>query len=262
MTEIHPTAIIEDGAQIAASVKIGPYCTVGKDVVLDEEVELVSHVVVAGKTTIGQGTRVLPFASLGHGAQHTQYMDSEEATLKIGKNNIIREHVTMNPGTGRENWETIIGDNGFFMVGSHVAHDCVVGNNVIMTNSAVLGGHVRVGDFAILGGMSAVHQFCRIGKHAMVGGMTGVEQDVIPYGMVIGDRARLSGLNIVGLRRRGFSRSDIKTLRQAYRLLFAEEGTFSERLEDVATMFKDHDGVMDIVTFMREGSNRKICQPG
>ncbi|MGD9638930.1 MAG: acyl-ACP--UDP-N-acetylglucosamine O-acyltransferase [Alphaproteobacteria bacterium] len=260
MTMIHPTAIVDSKAEIAETAKIGPYCIVGPNVVLGGGVELISHVHVTGHTTIGENSKVYPFAVLGGGAQHIKYMETD-ARLVIGSNNIIREHVTMHTGTPIEEMITKIGDNCFFMVGAHVAHDCVVGNNVIMTNNSALGGHVRVGDFAIMGGMSAAHQFCRIGKHAMVGGMTGVEQDVIPYGMVIGDRARLSGLNIVGLKRRGFSRNDIKSLRQAYRMLFAKEGTLAERLEDVSQLFKDNNAVMDIIEFMQVDSNRPVCQP-
>ena len=260
MTTIHPTAIIDSKAEIAESAKIGSFCIIGANVVIEQNVELMSNVYVMGHTTIGENTKVYPFAVLGGGAQHIKYMQSE-ARLVIGANNIIREHVTMHTGTPIEEMITKVGNNCFFMVGSHVAHDCVVGNNVIMINNSALGGHVRVDDFAILGGMSAVHQFCRVGKHAMVGGMTGVEQDVIPYGMVIGDRARLSGLNIVGLKRRGFSRADIKSLRQAYRMLFAKEGTMAERLEDVAQLFKDNRAVMDIVEFMQIDSNRAVCQP-
>ncbi|MCK5295828.1 MAG: acyl-ACP--UDP-N-acetylglucosamine O-acyltransferase [Alphaproteobacteria bacterium] len=261
MTEIHSTAIVDSGAEIGNDVSIGSYCTIGKNVKLCDGVKLVSHVVITGHTTVGENTRVSPFAVLGQGSQHTRYMDEEEARLEIGKNNIIREHVTMHLGTPIDNMVTKVGNDGFFMVGSHIAHDCIVGNNVTMINNATLGGHVKVDDFVIIGGMSAVHQFCRIGKQAMIGGMTGVEQDVIPYGMVTGDRARLNGLNIVGLRRRGHSRRDIKTLRQAYRLLFAKEGTFAERIEDVEKLFKDNKEVMDIIGFMQAASSRNICQP-
>jgi UDP-N-acetylglucosamine acyltransferase len=167
----------------------------------------------------------------------------------------------MNPGTKGGGMVTKIGNNCLFMVSSHVAHDCVIGNHVIMANNATLAGHVVVEDFAILGGLAAVHQFCRIGRHAMVGGLSGVENDVIPYGSVLGNRARLAGLNIVGLKRRGFSRADITALRKAYRLMFAEEGTMAERLEDVAEMYKDTEPVMEIVGFIRKVSNRAICQP-
>lgn len=260
MTQIHATAIIEQGARLGEDVLMGPYCSVGGMVELGDGVRLHSHVVVAGKTTIGPNTHVFPFASIGHPPQDLKYK-GEESELVIGANNIIREHATMNPGTAGGGMITRIGNNCLFMVGAHVAHDCDIANHVILANNATLAGHVEVDDFAILGGLSAVHQFCRIGRHAMIGGMSGVENDVIPYGSVTGNRARLDGLNIVGLRRRGFSRSEVAAMRKAYRLLFAHEGTMAERLEDVAEMYKDNNAVMDIVSFIRSDSSRAICQP-
>ena len=260
MTEIHATAIIEQGARLGEGAVVGPYCCIGGMVELGDGVRLHSHVVVAGKTTIGPNTHVFPFASIGHPPQDLKYK-GEESELVIGANNIIREHATMNPGTAGGGMITRIGNNCLFMVGAHVAHDCNIANHVILANSATLAGHVSIDDFAILGGLSAVHQFCRIGRHAMIGGMSGVENDVIPYGSVTGNRARLDGLNIVGLRRRGFSRSEVAAMRKAYRLLFAQEGTMAERLEDVAEMYKDNNAVMEIVSFIRSDSSRAICQP-
>jgi len=260
MTEVHPTAIVDAAASIGDNVEIGPYCCVGPDVTLAEGVRLVSHVVVAGRTSVGPNTHIYPFASIGHRPQDLKYK-GEPSVLEIGANNIIREQVTMNPGTEGGGMTTRVGNNGLFMVGSHVAHDCLIGNHVIMANNATLAGHVVIDDFAILGGLSAVHQFVRIGCHAMVGGMSGVEQDVIPYGSVIGNRARLAGLNIVGLKRRGFSRGEIAALRKAYRMLFAEEGSMSERLKDTTEMYRDNDVVMEIVDFIRGDSSRSICQP-
>ena len=260
MSDIHPTAIIQDGAVIGGNVVIGPYCCVGGDSALADGVRLISHVVVAGFTTIGPNSHIYPFASIGHQPQDLKYK-GEASRLEIGANNIIREHVTMNPGTEGGGMLTQIGNNCLFMVGAHVAHDCTVGNHVIFANNATVGGHVSVQDFAILGGLSAVHQFVRIGRHAMVGGMSGVEQDVIPYGSVIGNRARLTGLNIIGLKRRGFSRGDIADLRKAYRLMFAEEGSMAERLNDASDMYKENKAVMDIVEFIRGDSSRAICQP-
>lgn len=260
MTMIHPTAIIADGAELAADVSIGPFCCVGPDVVLEEGVVLRSHVVVEGRTRVGANTRIFPFASIGHIPQDLKYR-GEPSELVIGRDNTIREHVTMNPGTEGGGMVTRVGNHCLFMVGAHVAHDCQIGDNAILVNNATLGGHVTVGEWAILGGLSAVHQFVRIGKHAMIGGMSGVEQDVIPYGSVIGNRARLSGLNVVGLKRRGFSRDVIHALRNAYRLLFAQEGTMSERIEDVAELFADNEPVMEIVDFIRGDSTRAICQP-
>lgn len=260
MAVIHPSAMVDSRARIAPSATVGAFCVVGPDVELGAGVELVSHVVVAGRTRVGDNTRIFPFASIGHQPQDLKYR-GEPSQLIIGSNNVIREHVTMNPGTEGGGMVTTVGNHCLFMVNSHIAHDCRVQDHVIMANNATLAGHVEVGEYAILGGLSAVHQFVRIGRHAMVGGMTGVEYDVIPYGSVTGNRARLSGLNIVGLKRREFSRDDIHTLRSAYRLLFAQEGTLSERLADVATLFKDSPAVMEIVEFIRTDSSRAICQP-
>jgi UDP-N-acetylglucosamine acyltransferase len=260
MTNIHPSAVIDPKAEIAESAVIGPFCVVGPDVRLGESVELVSHVAVAGRTTIGDGTRVFPFASIGHRPQDLKYK-GEPSTLEIGRNNQIREHVTMNPGTEGGGMVTRVGDNCLFMASAHVAHDCILGDNVIMANNATLAGHVIVGEFAFLGGLSAVHQFVRIGRHAMIGGMSGVEADVIPFGMVIGNRAFLNGLNIVGLKRRGFSRDDIHTLRNAYRLMFAPEGTLQERLSDVEEQFQSNPVVMEIVAFIRSESSRSLVTP-
>jgi UDP-N-acetylglucosamine acyltransferase len=254
MGTIHPTAIVDAKATLGDNVAIGPFCTVGPDVTLAANVELISHVVVAGRTEIGENTRIFPFAAVGLPPQDLKYK-GEPSRLVIGRDTVIREHATLNPGTADGGMLTKVGDGCLFMVGSHVAHDCQIGNN------ATLGGHVHVGDFAIFGGLSAVHQHVRIGQHAMVGGMTGVEGDVIPYGLVMGDRARLAGLNLVGLKRRGFSREEIHALRAAYRMLFAAEGTLAERLDDVTEMFGETKVVMDIVEFIRADANRPICQP-
>ncbi len=260
MTDIHPTAFVDDGARIGADVTIGPYCIVGAEAELANGVTLMSHVVVNGRTGIGANTKVYPFASIGLAPQDLKYK-GEPSRLEIGCNNIIREHVTMHAGTEGGGMVTRVGNNCLFMVGCHVAHDCRIGDHVVMVNNATLGGHVVVGDWAILGGLAAVLQFVRIGRHAMVCGMSGVESDVIPYGSVIGIRARLQGLNIIGLKRRGYSRDDIHVLRNAYRLLFAPEGTLAERLEDVADLFHDNRAVMEIVDFIRAESPRSICQP-
>jgi len=261
MSDVHPTALIEPGAELATTAKVGPFCHVGSHVRLGENVELVSHVVVAGRTAIGDGTRIFPFASIGHQPQDLKYK-GEESRLIIGRNNVIREQVTMNPGTEGGGMVTKIGDSCLFMVGVHVAHDCIIGNEVIMANNATLAGHVKVGDFAVFGGLSAVHQFVRVGQYAMVGGVTGVERDVIPYGSVMGDRARLSGLNIVGMQRRGFSREEIQGLRNAYQALFeGETGTFAERLAEVTTRFAGIHPVEDVLRFIKEDSSRGLVQP-
>jgi UDP-N-acetylglucosamine acyltransferase len=257
---IHPTAVVDPNARLAASVTVGPFCVIGPHVELHDQVELVSLVAIAGHTTVGEGTRIYPFASIGHRPQDLKYK-GEDSTLVIGRNNQIREYVTMNPGTENGGNVTSIGDNCMIMVGCHIAHDCRVGDNVVFANNATLAGHVTVGDHAVLGGLSGVHQFARIGKHAMVGGNSGVEHDVIPYGAVIGNRARLSGLNIVGLKRRGFSRDDIHTLRDAYRTLFAPEGTLQERLAEVEERFRANALVADILDFIRADSSRALCLP-
>ena len=259
-THIHPTAIVEDGAKLAAGVKIGPFCMVGAEVSLGEGCELVSHAVVAGRTTVGPRTRIFPFASIGHQPQDLKY-NGEPSTLAIGADCLIREGVTMNPGTAGGGLKTVVGDKCAFLANSHVGHDCMVGKGVIFSNNVMLAGHCNVGDFAILGGGAAVIQFARVGAHAFIGGMSGLENDLIPYGMAIGNRAHLSGLNIVGLQRRGFTRENIHDLRRAYRLLFAAEGTLKERLDDVAAEFADHPIVQEIVAFIRAGGKRALCTP-
>jgi UDP-N-acetylglucosamine acyltransferase len=256
----HPTAVIEPGAKLGSGVKIGPYCVIGADVTLADGVELLSHVVVAGRTTIGERTRIFPFASIGHQPQDLKY-HGELSTLTVGADCMIREGVTLNPGTEGGGMSTTIGDRCAFLANSHVGHDCHVGNGVIFSNNVMLAGHCWVGDFAIIGGGAAVIQFARVGAHSFLGGMSGLENDLIPYGMALGNRAHLSGLNIVGLQRRGFSRSDIHDLRRAYRLLFAAEGTLAERTEDVAQEFAGQPIVQEILAFIRAGGKRSLCTP-
>jgi UDP-N-acetylglucosamine acyltransferase len=262
MTEVsvHPTSIVESGAKLGAGVKIGPFCAVGPDVELGEGSELLSHVVLAGRTSIGPRAKIYPFASIGHPPQDLKYA-GEPSTLTIGSDCTIREGVTMNPGTAGGSMTTVVGNRCLFLASSHVAHDCRVGDNVIFSNNVMLAGHCIIGDFAIIGGGAGVHQFVRVGQHAFIGGMSAIENDVIPYGMAIGNRAHLAGLNIIGLRRRGFSREEIHDLRRAYRLLFADEGTLSERVEDVASEFSRHGSVQEILTFIRDGKDRALCTP-
>jgi UDP-N-acetylglucosamine acyltransferase len=260
MPSIHPTAIIETGAQIAKTASIGPYSVIGVNVKIGDNVVISSHVHIEGKTTIGDNTKIFPFASLGTPPQDLKY-EGEKSELIIGQNNTIREHVTMNPGTKHGAMKTVIGNNCLFMMASHVAHDCIVGNNVIMANNATLAGHVTVGDFAVLGGLSAVHQFIRIGSHAIIGGMSGVENDVIPYGRVKGDRAFLAGLNLIGLERRGFGKDDIRKLQGAFNQLFGDEGTLEQRLDMVSNDFSDDALVMSIIEFAREKTKFPLCQP-
>lgn len=261
MGNIHPTAIIEEGASIHPEAVVGPYCVVGPEVTLAAGVTLKSHVAVAGRTRIGQGTTIYPFASIGHAPQDLKYR-GEKSELVIGERCIIREHVTINPGTEGGGMLTKIGDNCLLMVGAHVAHDCIVGNNVILVNNATLGGHVSLGDYVIIGGLSAVHQFVRIGEHAMIGGASGVETDVIPFGSATGNRATLGGLNLTGMKRRNFSREDIHALRSAYKYLFAEEGTFAERCKTMPAELAKFPSVQTVLKFVGEESKRGFCQPG
>jgi len=260
MSDIHQTAIISPTTSLGDNVHIGPFCVVGGDVKLGDGVKLHSHVVIDGDTDIGKGTEIHPFASIGTRPQDLKF-SGEKSKLTIGANNQIREYVTMNPGTAGGGLLTQVGDNCLFMMSAHVAHDCMVGDNVILANNATLAGHVSVGDYAIIGGLAAVHQFVRIGAHAMIGGMSGVENDVIPFGSVMGERANLSGLNIIGLKRRGFSKDDIHTLRNAYRILFANEGTLGERVDDVSEMFDENEVVSSIISFIKEASSRGLTQP-
>jgi UDP-N-acetylglucosamine acyltransferase len=260
MTKIHSAAVVDDSVELGEGVSIGPFCVLTGQVEIGDGVEVISNTVITGNTTIGKNTQIFPFSSIGHQPQDLKYK-GELSRLEIGANNTIREHVTINPGTEGGGMVTKIGNNCLFMVGSHVAHDCRIEDHVILVNNATLAGHVEIGEWAIVGGLSAVHQFVRIGKHAMVGGMTGVESDIIPYGTVVGNRARLQGLNIVGLRRRNFSRKIVHDIRKAYRLIFAEEGTMSERIEDVAQDFAENEAVMEIVDFIGKDSSRSICQP-
>ena len=260
MPQIHPTAIIEPGAVLADDVAVGPYCVVGEQVELASGVTLKSHVAIDGRTTVGERTRIFPFASIGFETQDMKYK-GEPSSLEIGHDNTIREHVTINPGTEGGGMVTRVGNHCLLMVGAHVAHDCQIGDHVILVNNATLGGHVVMEEYSILGGLSAVHQFVRIGRHAMIGGMSGVERDVIPYGLVMGDRARLNGLNIIGMQRRGFSRDDIQSLRSAYNCLFGDTGTLAERADEVARRFAGVEPVDDVVAFIRADSSRAICQP-
>ena len=260
MSLIHPTAIVEAGATIGEGVVIGPYCHVAATVELGAGVRLESHVVVAGRTRIGAGTRIFPFAAIGHQPQDLKYA-GEPSELAIGRDSVIREHVTVNPGTSGGGMLTAIGDGCLLMAGAHVAHDCRLGNNVILVNNALLGGHVVLGDHAIVGGLAAIHQFVRVGRHAMIGGMSGVEHDIIPFGSALGNRARLGGLNLVGLKRRGYDRDDIHRLRAAYRELFAGGATLQQRLAAVAERYADCAPVKQVVEFLGQPSQRGVCLP-
>jgi UDP-N-acetylglucosamine acyltransferase len=260
MTHIHPSAIVHEGAKLGAEVIIGPYCIVGPDVTLGDGVNLVGHAMVDGLTEIGEACVVHPYSRLGGPPQHLGHK-GEKTRLVVGPRNLIREGVTFNAGTVAGRGVTTIGSDGMFMVGSHVAHDCIIGDHVVLANNGAVGGHATIGDYVFLGGNAAVHQYTRVGRYAFVGGVSAVTKDVIPFGSVWGVHAHLEGLNLVGLKRRGFSREAIRDLRSAFRLLFADEGTFQERLDDVARVFKDVPEVMEVVDFIRADSDRPLCQP-
>ncbi len=262
MSLIHPTAIVEKGATLGSNVSIGPYSIVGSHVTLEDDVSVEGHVILAGKTTIGARTKISAFAAVGGAPQDLSYK-GELTTVSVGADCVIREHVTVHCGTVRGRGATVIGSNCFFMIGSHVAHDCVVGNNVILTNQVSLAGHAEVGDFAILGGLSGVQQRGRVGPHAFIGGLSGVTQDIVPYAIVSGRWARLAGINVVGLKRRGFSKQTIHRIRDAYRLFFLEgTGSRAERLEKLLETCGGVDPAVDLfIDFIRETGDRPLAQP-
>lgn len=257
--EIHPSAIIEDGAQLGEGVKVGPFCMVGANVVLGDRVELKSHVVITGKTEVGEDTVIFPFAVIGEIPQDLKF-NGEETRLIIGKRNRIREHVTMNTGTEGGGGLTKVGDDGLFMAGCHVAHDVILGDRVIVVNNAALAGHCIIGDDVIIGGLSGVHQWVRIGQGAIIGAVTMVTADVLPYGLVQAQRGELDGLNLVGLKRRGVARADISALREALKRLSSGEGTFQERARALGED-SDSDYVRQIVEFVTGATDRSFLTP-
>ncbi len=261
MTKIHPTAIIAKNAQIAENVEVGPYSVIGENVKIGANCQIKSHVVIDGYTEIGAGNVIYPFAIIGSDPQDLKYA-GEKTYIKIGDNNRIREHVTIHPGTVTGVNITTIGNNCLLMVGVHIAHDCVVGDHVILANNATLAGHVEVGDAVVIGGLSAVHQFARIGKGAMIGGMSGVESDVIPYGLVMGERASLAGLNLVGMKRANLPREEIHALRNFFKKLFQDEnnGDFLSRANNLAPEFTEST-VKDVLLFINSQTSRSFCQP-
>ena len=257
---IHPTALIDATASLADGVEVGPWCTVGPNVVLGEGVRLVSHVVVQQDTTVGAGTTIHPFAVIGGDPQHNGYK-GEPVRLEIGENNLIREHCTFNRGTPQGTGVTVVGSNNLFMTGAHVGHDCVVGSNLVMANNATLGGRAHIGDKVFLGGLCAVHQNGRVGQGAIIGGLAAVTRDVIPYGSAWGNHAQLHGLNLVGLKRKGYGKDQIRRLLAAYRELFEAGGVFAERLDRVAGTYADLPEIMEIVAFIRADARRPLCLP-
>lgn len=256
---IHKTAIIDPKAKISSNVKIGPYSIIGTDVEIDENVIIDSHVSINGNTKIGKNNKIYPYASIGHDPQDLKYK-GEKTKLEIGNGNIIREYVTINPGTIGGGGLTKIGNNCLFMVSSHIAHDCYVGNNVIIANNVPLGGHVYIEDDVIIGGNSAVQQFTRVGKLAMIGGMCGVVRDIIPYGIVYGNRSILQGINFIGLRRKNISNQEIMILNDAYKEIFKSEN-LTKNLEELNSDYKKSDLVKDILNFLNKDKKRPICTP-
>lgn len=260
MTLIHPSAIVDKGAELGSGVRIGPFCHVTADVVLGDDVELIGHVTILDGTRLGAGSQVYPNAVLGGAPQNFKHKGGR-TTLEIGSGNIIREGVTMHCGTDTSRGKTTIGNNCLFMVQTHVAHDCDIGDNVTMANNSVLGGHVEVGNGAIVSGAAAVHQFVRIGHHAFIGGCAAVAGDVIPFGMAQGDRARLRGLNVVGMKRSGMARAQIFAIRKAYKMLFDPQRPLAENIPLVREAFSEAPEVMDVVNFLAAREHRLFTVP-
>ena len=256
---IHKSSIVDTKAKISKNAKIGPFCFVGPNVCLDDGVELISNIHIEGNTKIGKGTKIFPFASIGTQPQDLKFK-GETNSLEIGQNNLIREYVTINPGTEGGGSKTIIGNNCLFMISSHIAHDCKIGNNVIIANNVPLGGHVTIEDSVVIGGNSAIQQFTRIGRLAMIGGMTGVLKDVIPFGLSIGNRNYLQGLNLIGLRRQKYENQKIMGLDKAYKEIFASKN-LHENLIKINGEHKDNELVNEVITFIEKDKKRPICTP-
>ena len=256
---IHSSSLIDKKAKIGTGVKIGPFCNIGPNVELKPNVELISNVHIEGNTVIGKGTKIFPFASIGTMPQDLKYK-GESNSVSIGENNMIREYVTINPGTEGGGGKTIIGNNCLFMISSHIAHDCKVGNNVVIANNVPLGGHVTLEDSVIIGGNSAVQQFTRIGRLAMIGGMTGVLKDVIPFGLSFGNRNYLEGINLIGLRRKKYGNKKILELDTAYKQIFSSQ-KLHENLAKINGEFKNNDLVKEVIDFIAKDKKRPICTP-
>ena len=256
---IHKSSIVDKNAKITKNVKIGPFCYVGPNVELSDNVELISNVHIEGNTAIGAGTKIFPFASIGTQPQDLKFK-GEKNSLIIGQNNLIREYVTINPGTEGGGSKTIIGNNCLFMISSHIAHDCKIGNNVIIANNVPLGGHVNIEDSVVIGGNSAVQQFTRIGRLAMIGGMTGVLKDVIPFGLSLGNRNYLQGLNLIGLRRQKYDNKKIMGLDKAFKDIFASKN-LHENLIRINGEYKGNELVNEVIKFIEKDKKRPICSP-
>ncbi|HEY0219369.1 MAG TPA: acyl-ACP--UDP-N-acetylglucosamine O-acyltransferase [Afipia sp.] len=258
MSKIDPAARVEDGAVIGEGALIGPFCTVGRHVTIGANTRLLSHVNICGQTTIGENCTIYPFVSLGTPPQSTGHK-GELTKLEIGNDCTIRENTVMNAGTVAGGGITRVGDRGFFMNNTHIGHDCVVGNDVIFATSATLGGHVQVGDFTFIGGLSAVHQHVRIGSQVMIGGVSGVRGDIIPFAIVNGQRAKLEGLNVVGMKRRGFTASRFKTVWSFYNQLFLGEGVFADRLERAKAFRETDPAIAEILDFILAAKHHSLC---
>ena len=256
---IHKSSVIDKGSKIGKDVKIGPFCYIGSKVHIGDNVELVSSIHIEGNTKIGKGTKIFPFASIGTQPQDLKYK-GESNSLEIGENNVIREYVTINPGTAGGGSKTVIGNNCLFMISSHVAHDCKIGNNVVIANNVPLGGHVTVEDSVVIGGNSAVQQFTRIGRLAMIGGMTGVLKDVIPFGLSFGNRNHLKGINLIGLRRKKYENKKILELGEAYKKIFSSNN-LQENISKINGEYKGNELVQEVTNFIEKDKKRPICTP-
>ena len=259
-SNIHSSAIIEDGAVIGDGVTIGAFCHIGPNVKLGDGALLHTHVVVAGHTEIGARAKLFPFASIGHEPQDLKY-DGEASTLTIGDDCIIREGVTLNPGTAGDDNKTVIGDKCVFLANSHVAHDCIIGDSVIFSNGALVAGHCKIGSHVILGGGAGVHQFCRIGNNAFIGGMAAIENDVIPFGIALGNRAYLGGLNLIGMKRSGIDRHSIHNARSAFKTLFSSDKSVLEAIDLLTPEVAGDPIVKQISDFVRQSAERSLCMP-
>lgn len=259
--EIHPTSVIEKGATLHDGVRIGPFCHVGAKAELGSGTELISHACVIGNTKVGENCLLYPHAVLGCGPQVIGVRDEPESRLQIGAGCVFREYATAHSGMPKHGGLTSVGEACYIMIGAHIAHDCTIGNNVVMANNVSLAGHIKVGDNVWFGGLAAVHQFSRIGRNAFIGGGAIVVEDVIPFGSVVGNHAKLAGLNTVGLKRRGFSKADMQEIRSAYKAVFEGEGLFRDRLMRAAQDFSGKALAMEMINFILQGADRPICKP-
>ena len=256
---IHKSSVVDTKAKISTKSKIGPFCFIGPNVIIEDNVELISNVHIEGNTKVGKGTKIFPFASIGTQPQDLKFKN-EKNSIEIGENNLIREYVTINPGTAGGGSKTIVGNDCLLMISSHIAHDCKVGNNVIIANNVPLGGHVTIEDSVVIGGNSAVQQFTRIGRLAMIGGMTGVLKDVIPFGLSIGNRNYLQGLNLIGLRRKKYDNQKIMGLSKAYKEIFSSKNLY-ENLSKINGEHKNNELVNEVIAFISKDKKRPICSP-